>query len=172
VAPDPLAATAALIDSLGAQSLAKAASYTAGNHWLLLWNLVAGGLVAWVVVRSGLLDKVDARIGRRGPNARAFAAGAALPAPVTEGATAADGVRVCAPPRGAEVLEAVRRSDGSVEEVGEEEIEEARRALWRKGYAVESTGALAAACVFRLGNALRRRHGDLAVVLTGTGLKH
>ena len=76
MAPDPLAATAALIDSLGAQSLAKAASYTAGNHWLLLWNLVAGGLVAWVVVRSGLLDKVDARMGRRGPAARAFAAGA------------------------------------------------------------------------------------------------
>jgi hypothetical protein len=47
----------------------------------------------------------------------------------------------------------------------------ARRALWRKGYAVESTAALAAACVFRLGDALRRRHGDLAVVLTGSGLK-
>lgn len=77
MALDPLAATAALIDSLGAQSLANAASYTAGNHWLLLWNLVVGGLLAWVVVRSGLLDKLDARLGRRGANARAFAAGAA-----------------------------------------------------------------------------------------------
>ena len=76
MALDPPAATAALIDSLGAQALAKAASYTAGNHWLLLWNLVAGGLVAWVVVRSGLLDRIDARLGRRGANARAFAAGA------------------------------------------------------------------------------------------------
>jgi hypothetical protein len=44
MALDPHAASAALIDTLGPQSLAKAASYTAGNHWLLLWNLVVGGL--------------------------------------------------------------------------------------------------------------------------------
>jgi STE24 endopeptidase len=72
---DPQAAAAALIDTLGAQTLAKAAAYTAGKHWLLLWNLVVGGLVAWAIVRSGLLDKVDARIARRGANARAFVAG-------------------------------------------------------------------------------------------------
>ena len=34
-----------------------------------------GGLVAWAIVRSGLLDKVDARLARRGANARAFVAG-------------------------------------------------------------------------------------------------
>ncbi len=72
--PDPQAATATLIDALGAPALAKAAAYTAGNHWLLLWNLVVGGLVAWAIVRSGLLDKVDARLARRGANARAFVA--------------------------------------------------------------------------------------------------
>jgi len=33
---DPEAATRAYIDSLGAEALAKAAAYTAGNHWLLL----------------------------------------------------------------------------------------------------------------------------------------
>ena len=72
---DPQAAAAALIDGLGAQTLAKAAAYTAGKHWLLFWNLVVGGLVAWAIVRSGLLDRVDARIARRGANARAFVAG-------------------------------------------------------------------------------------------------
>lgn len=75
MALDPQAATAALIDSLGAPALAKAAAYTAGKHWLLLWGLVVGGLVAWAIVRSGLLDKVEARLARRGANARAFAVG-------------------------------------------------------------------------------------------------
>jgi threonine synthase len=140
-----------------------------------------GGLVLGLDIgfrelrRHGLIDRRPAIVAVQAaacaPLARAFAAGALLPAPVTEGATAADGVRVGAPPRGAEVLEAVRQSSGSVEEVSEDEIEGTRRALWRKGYAVESTGALAAACLLRLGDALRRRHGDLVVVLTGSGLK-
>src|SRR5262245_42231993 len=33
------AATARYIDSLGAANLEKAAAYTNGNHWILLWNL-------------------------------------------------------------------------------------------------------------------------------------
>ncbi len=66
MALDPQVATAALIDALGAQTLAKAAAYTAGKHWLLLWNLVVTGLAAWAIVRSGLLDRVDARLARRG----------------------------------------------------------------------------------------------------------
>jgi threonine synthase len=74
------------------------------------------------------------------------------------------------PPRGAEVLEVVRQG-GRVVSVGEDEIEEARRALWRRGYMVESTGAVAAAYALREGPALRNRYGDLVVVLTGSGLK-
>jgi len=72
---DPQAATAAYIDSLGAEALAKAAAYTAGNHWLLLWGLVVSGLVTWLVVRSEVLERVSARLARRGPNLRAFAVG-------------------------------------------------------------------------------------------------
>lgn len=72
MALDPQAATAALIDSLGAPALAKAAAYTAGSEWLLLWNLAVGGLVAWAIVRMGLLDRVDARLARRGASAKAF----------------------------------------------------------------------------------------------------
>jgi STE24 endopeptidase len=72
---DPQAATAAYIDSLGADALAKAAAYTAGNHWLLLWSLVVSGLVTWLIVRSNLLERVSARFARRGPNLRAFAVG-------------------------------------------------------------------------------------------------
>lgn len=65
---DPEAATRAYIDSLGAEALAKAASYTAGNHWLLLWGLVVAGVVTWLIVRWGILDRVAARLSRRGPN--------------------------------------------------------------------------------------------------------
>ncbi len=42
---DPAAATAAYINSLGAPALAKAAAYTTGNEWILLWNLVVIGVV-------------------------------------------------------------------------------------------------------------------------------
>jgi len=69
---DPQAATAAYIDSLGADALAKAAAYTTGGHWLLLWNLLVSALVAWLIVRSGVLDRVNAKLGARGSNSRAF----------------------------------------------------------------------------------------------------
>ena len=51
MAPDPQVATAALIDALGAQTLAKAAAYTAGKHWLLLWDLAVTGVATWASVR-------------------------------------------------------------------------------------------------------------------------
>jgi STE24 endopeptidase len=70
---DPQAATAAYIDSLGPEALARAAEYTAGNHWLLFWNLVASGVITWAIVRWGVLDRLEARLGRRGPNIRVFA---------------------------------------------------------------------------------------------------
>jgi len=73
---DPSAATAAYIDSLGAAELARAAAYTAGNHWLLLWGLVVTGAVTWLVVRWGILDRVAERLAKRGPNLRAFAVAA------------------------------------------------------------------------------------------------
>jgi STE24 endopeptidase len=69
---DPQAATAAYIDALGAGALAKAAAYTAGNHWLLLWGLAVSAVGTWVIVRWGILDRLAAKLGRRGPNLRAF----------------------------------------------------------------------------------------------------
>jgi threonine synthase len=77
---------------------------------------------------------------------------------------------VATPPRGAEVLEVVRQG-GRLDIVREDEIEEAKRALWKRGFMVESTGAVAAAYALREGAALRHRYGDLVVVLTGSGLK-
>ena len=62
---NPAKATAAYIDALGPEALAKAANYTAGSHWLLLWGLVVSAVVTWGVVRSGILDKVDALLAGR-----------------------------------------------------------------------------------------------------------
>jgi STE24 endopeptidase len=69
---DSQAATAAYIDSLGPDALARAAEYTTGGHWLLLWNLLVSALVAWLVVRSGILDSISARLGGRRSNLNAF----------------------------------------------------------------------------------------------------
>ncbi len=69
---DPEAATAAYIASLGPDALAKAAAYTTGGHWLLLWNLLVSALVAWLIVRSGILARISTKVGTRRFNLRAF----------------------------------------------------------------------------------------------------
>jgi STE24 endopeptidase len=72
MALDVEAATAAYIDALGAETLAKSAAYTAGNHWLLLWGALVGIVVAWLIIRSRVLTRIDQRLAKRGPNLRAF----------------------------------------------------------------------------------------------------
>ena len=56
---DPNAATAQYIDSLGPAALQKAHDYTVGKEWMLLWGLVVAALVTWLIVRSGILDKIE-----------------------------------------------------------------------------------------------------------------
>lgn len=63
---DPAAETARYIDSLGSETLQKAASYTAATHWLLLGGLLVTALVTWIIVRTGLLDRLSARLANRG----------------------------------------------------------------------------------------------------------
>ena len=69
---DPQAATAAYIDSLGPDALAKAAAYTTGGHWLLFWNLLVSAVIAWLIVRSGILYRISTKVGARRFNLRAF----------------------------------------------------------------------------------------------------
>ena len=66
------AATARYIDGLGAANLEKAAAYTSGGHWILLWNLVVAAIVTWLIVRSGVLDRLEKRISERRRGVRAF----------------------------------------------------------------------------------------------------
>lgn len=63
---DPGAATAAYIDALGPAALARAADYTTGNHWLLLWGLLVTAAVTWIIVRARILERLGVRLARRG----------------------------------------------------------------------------------------------------------
>ena len=69
---DPNAATARYIDSLGPAALQKAHDYTIGKEWMLLWSLLVAAAVTWLIVRSGLLDRLSAKIAERRNNLRAF----------------------------------------------------------------------------------------------------
>ncbi|WP_271079455.1 M48 family metallopeptidase [Aurantiacibacter sp. MUD61] len=68
----PAAATQAYIDTLSAEELALARDYTTGNHWLLLAGLLVSAFITWVIVRSGVLDKVAEKLVARGFFLRTF----------------------------------------------------------------------------------------------------
>ena len=69
---DPNAATAEYIDSLGPAALQKAHDYTMGKEWMLLWGLLVAAVVTWLIVRWGILDKIEGRLPERRKNVRAF----------------------------------------------------------------------------------------------------
>ena len=57
----PAQEAARLVDTLGPEALARAQAYTTGNHWMLLGGLAVSLLVAFVMVRLQLLDRIAAR---------------------------------------------------------------------------------------------------------------
>jgi STE24 endopeptidase len=75
---DPNAATARYIDSLGPAALQKAHDYTVGKEWMLLWGLLVAALVTWLIVKSGMLDRLSNRIAEQRSNLRALAIGLAF----------------------------------------------------------------------------------------------
>jgi STE24 endopeptidase len=74
----PAQEAARYIDSLGPEALAKAEAYTMGNHWLLFLGAGVSILIAWLIVRLGLLDRVAERLSKRGWAFRTFAISAAF----------------------------------------------------------------------------------------------
>ena len=104
--------------------------------------------------------------------AAAWAAGVDEFVPFAAGPTIADGIATPRPVRMAEVLRAVRRSQGGVVAVAEEEIAPALAALGRIGLFVEPTAATAGAALSRLLRDGAIGAGETTVVvLTGSGLK-
>jgi STE24 endopeptidase len=69
---DPNAATTRYIDNLGPAALQKAHDYTVGREWMLLWALLVAAIVTWLIVRSGVLDRLDRKLAGRPGNLRAF----------------------------------------------------------------------------------------------------
>jgi STE24 endopeptidase len=65
---DPAAATAAYLATLPPEAHAKAAAYTQGGHWLLLWGTLVGIVVSWIVIRTGVLVRVRDGVERRRPH--------------------------------------------------------------------------------------------------------
>ena len=70
--PQVQAETARYIDSLGPAALQKAHDYTVGKEWMLLWALLVAAVVTWLIVRSGILDKLDGKFAERRRNVRAL----------------------------------------------------------------------------------------------------
>ena len=58
----PAAEAARMIDALGPEALAKAQAYTTGNHWLLFAGVGISILIAWIMVRFRMLDRVAERL--------------------------------------------------------------------------------------------------------------
>jgi threonine synthase len=104
--------------------------------------------------------------------AAAWTAGGDDYVPFIPSDTAADGIATVKPVRTAEVLSALRRSNGGVVAVPEAEIAPALKALGHLGLFVEPTAATAGAALSQLLNAGTIRPDETTVVvLTGHGLK-
>jgi threonine synthase len=155
-----------------------------GNGTLLLgaWRgfreLRTAGLVARLPALIGLQSE------RCAPLALAYKHGSDTPADVQAQATVAEGIAIPRPPRGAQILAAVRESGGCVVSVPEAAIAPAGRELAGRGLLVEPTAALvwAGALLARglggvrvEGEAWRAARalaaGTVVVPLCGSGLK-
>jgi STE24 endopeptidase len=69
---DPAVETARYIDGLGPEALQKAADYTIATHWMLLGGLAVTAIVTWIFVRTGLLERLWAKLQNRGWALRTF----------------------------------------------------------------------------------------------------
>ena len=64
---DVQAATDNYINSLGAEALAKAAAYTSGSHWTLLWGFLISIIVTWFFVKLQILERIEGKLQNKGP---------------------------------------------------------------------------------------------------------
>ena len=63
---DAAAATASHMAALSPAGLDRAAAYTVGGHWMLLWGMVVTAVTAFIIVRTSLLERLNAQLSARG----------------------------------------------------------------------------------------------------------
>lgn len=62
---DPAAETARWLATISPEDLERAVAYTRGGHWLLLWGAIVSIVVAWLIIRTGILSGIRDRLERR-----------------------------------------------------------------------------------------------------------
>ncbi len=140
-------------------------------------TLLLGAYRGWAALReAGLANRVPRLVGVQvaacAPLAAAFDAGLDAPAPVDPGLSVAEGILTPRPPRGSQILTAVRATGGCMVTVDDDATMAALRDLGRLGLYVEPTAAVAAAGLRVLLERGRVAANDEVVcALTGSGLK-
>jgi len=141
------------------------------GHGVLLLALYEGFRLleeAGLIARLPRLFGVQARA--CAPIYEAFIRGARDVAAVPSSPTAAGGLQIDLPPRGPEVLAAVRATRGTIINVSEEEIQRGQSLAANLGWFVEPSAAAAVAGLMKLDKIIEP--GESVVVpLTGSGLK-
>ncbi|MCY3717954.1 MAG: pyridoxal-phosphate dependent enzyme [Anaerolineaceae bacterium] len=102
------------------------------------------------------------------PLVRAWESGLDETPAVSPTASVADGIPVARPVHGAEILRALRDTDGVALRVSDREILAAQRRLWRQGLLAEPTSAVPVAALLSGQLPLA---GRIVIPLTGSGLK-
>lgn len=141
-----------------------------GNGTLLL-----GAFIGFRELReAGIINRMPRLIAVQAagcaPLAKAFVAGSDLPAEITPGATVAEGIAITRPARGAEILAAVRATQGSFITVSEQEIGDSLRTCCQHGWFIEPTAAAAIAGARRYAGAGSEGR-TIVTAFTGHGLK-
>lgn len=142
----------------------------AGNGTLLLGAYLGFSELA----RSGIVRQVPRIVAVQAaacaPLAAAFQDGLDEPVEVRAGHTAAEGIAIATPARGAQVLGAVRATGGSFETVSEEEITASLRDCCRGGWFIEPTSAAVIAGARRYVHTAAPKE-KIVTAFTGHGLK-
>ncbi|MFQ6675228.1 MAG: threonine synthase [Fidelibacterota bacterium] len=124
------------------------------------------------LLRLGLVERMPRLIGvqpeRCAPIVRAFRDNRDTIEPVEPGETVAEGTSLPDPPRGTQVLQAVRESGGSLLSVTEEEIVASLERVRRMGYLIQPTSAVATAGLEKYPFTSRDR--TVVAPLTGWGM--